>query len=69
MSYGRKMRGPGLGRKLKFSDNFCQIFPGRTILSIVLKIQRSRADGEKEKQSVMAGQSRVASQVQKPIQS
>ena len=29
-------------RKLKFSNNFCQSFLGRTTLSIFLKIQRSQ---------------------------
>ena len=35
------MREPGFSRKLKFSDKFCQIFPGRTTLPIFLEIQRS----------------------------
>ena len=44
MLYGSKIRDSGLDRKLKFSDKFCQIFPGRTISSIFCKIQRSRPD-------------------------
>ena len=31
-----------MSKKLKFSNNFCQIFPGRTTFSIFLEIQRSR---------------------------
>ena len=41
MLCGRKMRELGFRRKLKFSDKFCQIFPGRITLPIFLKIQRS----------------------------